>query len=125
MIDKMWEFFASDDRTDKLIMRIATVAFSVGVFFAVVYITPLILIGVGIIILGVVFIKLITDRAQRKADEEWREILYSEDDGVTGYIKVTPEQLEAGLPWVLKPKNKPPDTLPPHITKNEHREQSP
>jgi hypothetical protein len=106
MFDRLWEFFTSDDRTDKLIMRISVIVFLVAVHFAARYLTALIWLGVGILILGVIIIKFITDRSARKAEERWQETLNSVDDGVSGYIKVRPDELEAGLPWEAgyKPK---------------------
>jgi cell division protein FtsN len=98
MLDKIWELFTSDDRIDRLLTRAALLGLMVGVYFIAYYASTGLLIALGVIVTGIVTMVVIVRRADKKAEEEYKELLRGEDDGVTGYIAVRPEELEAA-PW--------------------------
>ncbi len=101
MLDKIWELFTSDNRLDRLLMRVGLLIFLAAVFFISSYLSIELLLGLGILIAGVIIFLIFIKRAQKKADDEWNELMNSEDDGVTGYIPVRPEELEAA-PWEVR-----------------------
>ncbi|MCL1832122.1 MAG: hypothetical protein FWG45_04325 [Oscillospiraceae bacterium] len=88
MIDRIWEFLTSDDVMDRWTLRAILAVFLVAVFLFARYFSPYVLLGVLVLILGFAFVKITNDRANKRAEEEWQEIMHSEDDGVTGYIDV-------------------------------------
>ena len=97
MLDKLWDFITSDDRTDRLITRAALIGFVVLVYFAAAYLTLLAWIGIGALIIGFIILSIMNNKAfDRNAAERLR--ILKEDDGVTGYVKVRMEELE-GAPW--------------------------
>jgi hypothetical protein len=98
MFNKLWDFLSSDDKTDRLIMRGVLVGFLVLVGVTVRYLSVTLLIALGVLTVGVVIVMLIMHRAEKKLQDEWREIIRSEDTGGEGYINVRPEELEAA-PW--------------------------
>jgi hypothetical protein len=115
MIDRIWDFFISDDRVDRLLSRAALMAFMVIIFVIWVNLSVALAVGIIVIIVGAVIFAVVTKRADKKAEEEWKELLKQEDDGVTGYIPVRPEELEAA-PWeVRKPKSSKPSKSCPQI----------
>jgi energy-converting hydrogenase Eha subunit C len=112
MLDKLWEFFTSDDKVVRLLSFAALFGVLILVYAAVYYLNTAMLISLAVAAAGGVIAAIVVGRSQkkaRKADEEYRRLLEEEDDGVTGYIAVRPEELE-GAPWeVRKPKPKPAD----------------
>ena len=115
MIDKIWEFFTSDDKVDRLLTRAAVVGFAVLVFIVAYNISAGLLVALGVVILGAVIFVSVINRSDKKAEEKWQKLLNEEDDGVTGYIAVRPEELE-GPPWEV-PKPKPKQINPDNLNK--------
>jgi len=104
MLDRIWEFFLSDDKIDRLLSRCSLLVALLLLWAAVVFLTIPMLIGLGAIIAVVIIVMVMISRAEKKAEEEYQKLLKEDDDGVTGYVAVRPEELE-GPPWeVRKPK---------------------
>jgi membrane protein implicated in regulation of membrane protease activity len=104
--DKIWDFLTSDDKAVRMLMRIALSAFVVLVYILASKMSVLLFAALAIIVLGAAFSVWMYGKAsEREAKRETERLRKDEedDDGVTGYIQVRPEELE-GPPWENRPR---------------------
>jgi hypothetical protein len=106
MFARLWELMTSDDKVEKLVSQFGVIAAVIITICVAAFVTSLVFVGVGVLLLGAIAVDLILHISMKKSQEQWREILHSEDDGVTGYIKVRPGELDEGLPWEANYKPK-------------------
>jgi len=106
LLDRIWDLITSGDRTDKLISRAIQmgIVIAIGVLaYNMNFVIMIILFVLGFTLLYVAIYKSIMNKRELKELDEISDKLTEEDDGVTGYFTVRPEELE-GAPWEIRKK---------------------
>ena len=114
MLDKLWEWFTSDDKINRLLMHVGVLAIIAITFVLLHFFGVRVMIGLSALIIVAFVIFAIMSRADKKAEKKYQELLKSEDDGETGYIAVRPDEMD-GAPWEVKKKKKKPAENAHHI----------